>query len=122
LSVVRHVSDRIMVLYLGRIVELASGDELYMDAKHPYSKALLTAVPIPDPKRARQRNIDALTGEIPSPINPPSGCTFRTRCRYATERCAEVRPPLETVSDGRQVACIRWREIDNMAGMEASVA
>jgi oligopeptide transport system ATP-binding protein len=98
LSVVRHVSDRIMVLYLGRIVELASGDELYMDAKHPYSKALLTAVPIPDPKRARQRNIDALTGEIPSPINPPSGCTFRTRCRYATERCAEVRPPLETVS------------------------
>jgi oligopeptide transport system ATP-binding protein len=122
LSVVRHVSDRIMVLYLGRIVELASGDELYMDAKHPYSKALLTAVPIPDPKRARQRNIDALTGEIPSPINPPSGCTFRTRCRYATERCAEIRPPLETVSDGRQVACIRWREIDNMAGMEASVA
>jgi oligopeptide transport system ATP-binding protein len=93
-----------------------------MDAKHPYSKALLTAVPIPDPKRARQRNIDALTGEIPSPINPPSGCTFRTRCRYATARCAEVRPPLETVSDGRQVACIRWREIDDMAGMEASVA
>jgi oligopeptide transport system ATP-binding protein len=122
LSVVRHVSDRIMVLYLGRIVELASGDELYMDAKHPYSKALLTAVPIPDPKRARQRNIDALTGEIPSPINPPSGCTFRTRCRYATERCAEVRPPLETVSEGRQVACIRWREIDNALGMEASVA
>ena len=121
LSVVRHVSDRIMVLYLGRIVELASGDELYLDAKHPYTKALLTAVPIPDPKRARQRNIDALTGEIPSPINPPSGCTFRTRCRYATERCAEIRPPLETVSDGRQVACIRWREIDNQAGMEASV-
>jgi oligopeptide transport system ATP-binding protein len=122
LSVVRHVSDRIMVLYLGRIVELASGDELYMDAKHPYSKALLTAVPIPDPKRARQRNIDALTGEIPSPINPPSGCTFRTRCRYATERCAEIRPPLEHVSEGRQVACIRWREIDEMTGMEASVA
>jgi oligopeptide transport system ATP-binding protein len=121
LSVVRHVSDRIMVLYLGRMVELASGDELYDDAKHPYTKALLTAVPIPDPKRARQRNIDALTGEIPSPINPPSGCTFRTRCRYATAQCAEIRPPLETVSDGRQVACIRWREIDGMAGMEASL-
>ncbi|MEO7222644.1 MAG: dipeptide ABC transporter ATP-binding protein [Devosia sp.] len=120
LSVVRHVSDRILVLYLGRMVELATGDELYLDAKHPYTKALLTAVPIPDPKRARQRNIDALTGEIPSPINPPSGCTFRTRCRYATQRCAEIRPPLETVSDGRQVACIRWREIDAMAGMEAS--
>ncbi len=120
LSVVRHVSDRILVLYLGRMVELATGDELYLDAKHPYTKALLTAVPIADPKRARQRNIDALSGEIPSPINPPSGCTFRTRCRYATERCAEIRPPLETVSDGRQVACIRWREIDGMAGMEAS--
>ena len=122
LSVVRHVSDRIMVLYLGRMVELSTGDELYDDPKHPYTKALLTAVPIPDPKRARQRNIDALTGEIPSPINPPSGCTFRTRCRYATARCAEIRPPLETVSDGRLVACIRWQEIDNMAGMEASPA
>ncbi len=122
LSVVRHVSDRILVLYLGRMVELSTGDDLYQDAKHPYTKALLTAVPIPDPKRARQRNIDALKGEIPSPINPPSGCTFRTRCRYATERCAEIRPPLETVSEGRQVACIRWREIDNMAGMEPSPA
>ena len=122
LSVVRHVSDRIMVLYLGRMVELSSGDELYDDPKHPYTKALLTAVPIPDPKRARQRSIDALTGEIPSPINPPSGCTFRTRCRYATERCAEIRPPLEAVSEGRQVACIRWREIDNAPGMEASTA
>ena len=122
LSVVRHVSDRILVLYLGRMVELASGDELYQDAKHPYTKALLTAVPIPDPKRARQRNIDALKGEIPSPINPPSGCAFRTRCRYATERCVEIRPPLEPVSEGRQVACIRWREIDEAAGMESTAA
>ncbi len=120
LSVVRHVSDRILVLYLGRMVELASGDELYEDPKHPYTKALLTAVPIPDPRRARLRNVDALKGEIPSPINPPSGCTFRTRCRYATERCAEIRPPLETVSPGRLVACIRWEEIDNLPGMEAS--
>jgi oligopeptide transport system ATP-binding protein len=122
LSVVRHVSDRILVLYLGRMVELASGDELYADAKHPYTKALLTAVPIPDPKRARQRDIDALKGEIPSPINPPSGCTFRTRCRYAMPRCAEIRPPLETVSPGRLVACIRWQEIDNAVGMEPSPA
>ena len=120
LSVVRHVSDRILVLYLGRMVELATGDELYEDPKHPYSKALLTAVPIPDPKRARQRDIDALRGEIPSPINPPSGCTFRTRCRYAKPRCAEIRPPLETVSAGRLVACIRWQEIDNAPGMETS--
>ncbi len=122
LSVVRHVSDRILVLYLGRMVELSSGDDLYQDAKHPYTKALLTAVPIPDPKRARQRNIDALTGEIPSPINPPSGCTFRTRCRYAIELCAQKRPPLEELGDGRLVACHRWREIDDMAGMEASRA
>ena len=86
---VRHVSDRIIVLYLGRIVELADGDDLYGDPKHPYTRALLTAVPIPDPKLARQRNIDALQGEIPSPINPPSGCTFRTRCRY---RRAALRP------------------------------
>ncbi|AVF04047.1 MAG: murein tripeptide/oligopeptide ABC transporter ATP-binding protein OppF [Devosia indica] len=112
LSVVRHVSDRILVLYLGRIVELATGDEIYEDPKHPYTTALLTAVPIPDPKLARQRNIDALKGEIPSPINPPSGCTFRTRCRHAQPQCAETRPPLETLENGRLVACIRWREIE----------
>jgi oligopeptide transport system ATP-binding protein len=120
LSVVRHVSDRIMVLYLGRMVELAGGDQLYDDPKHPYTKALLTAVPIADPKRARQRNIDALRGEIPSPINPPSGCTFRTRCRYAIGRCAEVLPPLESAGSDRLVACIRWEEIDHMPGMEAA--
>lgn len=118
LSVVRHVSDRILVLYLGRMVELAPGDRLYDDPKHPYTKALLTAVPIADPKRARLRNIDALTGEIPSPINPPSGCTFRTRCRYAIGLCAEKRPLLESAGDGRLVACHRWQEIDHMPGMD----
>jgi oligopeptide transport system ATP-binding protein len=112
LSVVRHVSDRILVLYLGRMVELADGDDLYADPKHPYTQALLTAVPIPDPKRARQRNVDALVGEIPSPINPPSGCTFRTRCRHAIALCAEERPPLEGSGRGRLVACHRWRELD----------
>jgi oligopeptide transport system ATP-binding protein len=112
LSVVRHVSDRILVLYLGRIVELATGDEIYENPKHPYTRALLTAVPIPDPKLARQRNIDALKGEIPSPINPPSGCAFRTRCRFAQPQCAEQRPPLETIEDDRLVACLRWREIE----------
>jgi oligopeptide transport system ATP-binding protein len=111
LSVVRHVSDRILVLYLGRIVELATGDEIYNSPRHPYTRALLTAVPIPDPKLARERNIDALDGEIPSPINPPSGCTFRTRCRFAKPYCAEKRPPLEIIDDGRLVACHRWREI-----------
>jgi oligopeptide transport system ATP-binding protein len=112
LSVVRHVSDRILVLYLGRIVELASGDEVYDDPKHPYTRALLTAVPIPDPKLARLRNIDGLRGEIPSPINQPSGCTFRTRCRYAKPHCAEERPLLENLGSGRLVACHRWREIE----------
>ncbi len=116
LSVVRHVSDRILVLYLGRVVELADGDDLYEDPKHPYTRALLTAVPIPDPIRARQRTIDGLVGEIPSPINQPSGCTFRTRCRYAQERCAQVRPPLETLPGERLVACIRWQELDLKPG------
>jgi oligopeptide transport system ATP-binding protein len=112
LSVVRHVSDRILVLYLGRMVELADGDTLYAEPQHPYTKALLTAVPIPDPKRARLRDIDPLEGEIPSPINPPSGCTFRTRCRYAIGVCAERRPPLEQTEAGGLVACHRWRELE----------
>ena len=115
LSVVRHVSDRIMVLYLGRIVELADGDDLYDDPKHPYTRALLTAVPIPDPRRARERTIDGLVGEIPSPINQPSGCTFRTRCRYALPICAEQRPPLENTGV-RMVACHRWQELELKPG------
>jgi oligopeptide transport system ATP-binding protein len=120
LSVVRHVSDRILVLYLGRMVEFASGDDIYDDPKHPYTRALLTAVPIADPRRARQRNIDALPGEIPSPINQPSGCTFRTRCRYAIALCAEKRPPLEQAGDGGLVACHRWREIGALAAEPAA--
>ncbi|MBU1307363.1 MAG: ATP-binding cassette domain-containing protein [Alphaproteobacteria bacterium] len=120
LSVVRHVSDRILVLYLGRIVELATGDEIYMDPKHPYTRALLTAVPIPDPRLARQRTIDGLKGEIPSPINPTSGCTFRTRCRFAQPQCAETRPVLETLDGGRLVACHRWREIEAAEPIGAS--
>jgi len=126
LSVVRHVSDRILVLYLGRIVELAPGDQIYGDPQHPYTRALLTAVPVPDPKLARQRSIDALRGEIPSPINQPSGCTFRTRCPHAVERCAEVVPPLEEVRPGHFAACIRWRELHLERGVagepEAAVA
>jgi oligopeptide transport system ATP-binding protein len=117
LSVVRHVSDRILVLYLGRVVELADGDDLYGDPKHPYTRALLTAVPIPDPVKARQRSIDGLVGEIPSPINPPSGCAFRTRCRHAVGLCAEQRPPLEAAGKGRLVACHRWRELELEGGV-----
>jgi oligopeptide transport system ATP-binding protein len=111
LSVVRHVSDRILVLYLGRIAELAESETLYTDPRHPYSRALLTAVPIADPKRAREHKIEGLEGEIPSPINPPSGCYFRTRCPYAVDRCAQVVPPLETADNGSDVSCIRWEEI-----------
>ena len=99
------------MLYLGRIAELAPAEQIYEDPRHPYTRALLTAVPIPDPKRARTRSIDALRGEIPSPINPPSGCTFRTRCRFAVELCARERPALETLPDGRMVACHRWPEV-----------
>ncbi len=111
LSVVRHVSDRIVVLYLGRMIEYAPRDELYNDPKHPYTRALLSAVPIPDPELARAREITDLVGEIPSPINPPSGCTFRTRCPYAIELCAEARPAIEPAGPERTVACHRWREI-----------
>lgn len=111
LSVVKHVSDRILVLYLGRMIEYAPRDELYADPKHPYTRALLTAVPIPDPKLARARTIDGLVGEIPSPFNPPSGCAFRTRCQHAQHICAEVRPEIENAGGDRLVACHRWREI-----------
>ncbi len=111
LSVVRHVSDRIMVLYLGRMVELAPSGELYDDPRHPYTKALLKAVPIPDPIKARERTIKGLEGEIPSPINPPSGCTFRTRCPIAIDKCAKQRPKIESIGRGRLIACHRFREI-----------
>ena len=111
LSVVRHVSDRIMVLYLGRMIEYAPRDALYNDPKHPYTRALLSAVPVPDPKLARAREITELVGEIPSPINPPSGCAFRTRCPHAVPLCAEKRPEIEASGDDRSVACHRWQEI-----------
>lgn len=111
LSVVRHVSDRILVLYLGRIAELAESETLYNEPRHPYTRALLTAVPIADPIRAREHSIEGLEGEIPSPINPPSGCFFRTRCPYAIDRCAQVVPPLEMADTGSEVACIRWEDI-----------
>ena len=111
LSVVRHVSDRIMVLYLGRMIEYAPREALYNDPKHPYTRALLSAVPVPDPKLARAREITELVGEIPSPINPPSGCAFRTRCPHAIPLCAEKRPEIESSGDERSVACHRWQEI-----------
>ena len=105
LLVVRHISDRIAVMYLGKMVELADADEIYNRPLHPYSKSLLSAVPVPDPKIARANQRIALTGDIPSPLNAPSGCPFRTRCRYATEQCACEMPEFKEVEKGHFVAC-----------------
>ena len=112
LLVVRHISDRIAVMYLGRMVELADAAEIYDHPLHPYSKSLLSAVPVPDPKVARANKRIVLTGDIPSPLNAPSGCPFRTRCPYAQERCAEEMPPFDKVAKGHFVACHRVREIN----------
>ena len=105
LAVVEYICDRIIVMYLGRIMEIASSRELNRNPKHPYTEALLSAAPVPDPTVKRQRII--LEGDIPSPINPPSGCVFRTRCRYAIDDCAKIVPELREVSPGHFKACIR---------------
>ena len=105
LLVVRHISDRIAVMYLGKMVELADAEEIYNHPLHPYSKSLLSAVPIPDPKIARANQRIMLTGDIPSPLNAPSGCPFRTRCPHATKLCAESMPEFREVSSGHFVAC-----------------
>ncbi len=107
LSVVQHVSDRVLVMYLGKVMEVASRERLYRNPRHPYTRALIESVPIPDPVAERARQRRSLGGEVPSPTDPPSGCVFRTRCPYATDECANTEPPLETLDDGSQVACIR---------------
>ena len=105
LLVVQHISNRIAVMYLGHVVGLADANELMSDPKHPYTQSLLSAVPIPDPKTARKKNRIVLEGDVPSPLNMPSGCPFRTRCRYATEQCAMERPELTDRGGGHMVAC-----------------
>ncbi len=112
LLVVRHISDRIAVMYLGNMVELADAAEICDQPLHPYSQSLMSAVPIPDPKVARANQRIVLTGDIPSPLNAPSGCPFRTRCPYATEQCAGEMPPFEEVKPGHFVACHRVNEVN----------
>jgi oligopeptide/dipeptide ABC transporter ATP-binding protein len=109
LLVVKYTSDRIAVMYLGKLVELARTEELFQRPLHPYSKALLSAIPIPDPDSGRERII--LAGDVPNPVNPPQACRFHPRCSYAREICREVEPVLEDAGEGHLVSCHRWREI-----------
>lgn len=105
LLVVHHISDRIAVMYLGKIVEIADADDLNLNPIHPYTESLLSAIPMPDPKEAKEKNRIVLEGDVPSPMNAPSGCAFRTRCRYATERCAQETPILTDRGNGHMVSC-----------------
>jgi oligopeptide/dipeptide ABC transporter ATP-binding protein len=105
LSMVKYISDRVGVMYLGRMAELATSDELYKDALHPYTQGLLSTAPIPDPQQARQREKIRIKGEIPSPLHPPSGCSFRTRCPHAMEICSKVTPEWKEAKPNHWVAC-----------------
>lgn len=105
LSVVRHISTRIMVLYLGNVAEVSLADDLYVNPRHPYTQALISAVPIPDPKIERNKKMILLEGDLPSPINPPSGCVFRTRCPKVKDKCSEVKPELQNKAEEHWVAC-----------------
>jgi len=105
LAVVKHVSQRILVMYLGRVMELADKHELYANPQHPYTRALLSAVPVPDPRLERGKQIQLLAGDLPSPLRPPTGCVFRTRCPHAFARCAAEVPPLQAVTERSTAAC-----------------
>ena len=112
LSMVKHISDRVGVMYLGNMVEFAESDELYSEPLHPYTKALMSAIPIPDPEEEKSKKRIPIEGEIPSPINPKPGCRFAARCRYATEECMKDTPELQEVKEGHFVACHRVKELN----------
>lgn len=107
LSVVQHISDRVAVMYLGRIMELTASEELYENPLHPYTRALLSAIPVPDPRAEKMRHRIVLKGEVPSPANPPSGCHFHPRCNLAISDCSVEIPPLRDIGNGHYVACLR---------------
>ena len=109
LAVVKHVSDRIAVMYLGEVVETATAESIYASPRHPYTQALISAIPLPDPTADRDRVV--LVGDVPSPIDPPTGCRFHTRCRFARDDCGQRTPDLDTVEDGASVACHYWRSL-----------
>jgi len=112
LGVVRHVSDRIAVMYLGKLVELSPAEELYSRPIMPYTEALLSAVPVPDPDLSDKRERIVLEGDVPSPIHPPSGCRFHPRCRYATDVCKQIEPPLVDYGNGHLAACHHPLNVD----------
>jgi len=119
LAVVRHIAQRIAVMYLGRIVEVAPAAELFANPRHPYTRALLSAIPLPEPKALRQRML--LTGDVPSPINPPAGCRFHTRCPFVIDRCRMEVPATESTGS-HSIACHRWRELPEAAPLPSESA
>jgi oligopeptide/dipeptide ABC transporter ATP-binding protein len=120
LSVVKHIANRVAVMYLGRIVETATVDELFANPRHPYTRALLSAIPRPEPRPLRQRQL--LQGDVPSPIDPPSGCHLHPRCGYAIDRCRIEQPPLMDTNDGHATACHRWRELPAVPALAGDAA